>query len=52
MNFSTQDINTIGYAVARALSEFDTNNVDTDEREAYEALVSLEDKLSEVLTVG
>ena len=52
MNFSTQDINTIGYSISRALSEFDTNNVDTDERELYEALVSLEDKLSEVLTVG
>ena len=44
--FNTKDINTLGYAVSRALSEFDTNTVDADERELFEALVALENKLN------
>lgn len=50
--FTSQEVNTIGYSVSRALSDFDTNNVDTDERELYEALVSLQDKLNDIFAVG
>ena len=44
MNFSDNDINTIAYAVARALSEF-SDSVDSDDREVIESLLSVQSKI-------
>ena len=49
MNFNESEINTIGYAISRALSEFDSNT-DSDERVLVEALRNLEDKVTEAMT--
>ena len=48
MKFNQSEVNTIGYAISRALSEFDSNN--PDDVLVFDALTALEDKVSEALT--
>jgi len=48
MEITKSEANTLGYAVARALNEFNVNTLDKIEAECYEALKQLEEKLETV----
>ena len=48
--FTESELNTIGFAVARALSEFDLNTTDIDEQSIISELSQINTKLN--LTVG